>query len=387
MTAGTSFDYRVALDGMDIAGMVLAGATITYGSTSQGQPPSPTTAHMELVTVDAAGDLAATYPGISWNVGIPSGYVDTFGDTYEGALSALNVGATLSIRIATDSGYVDRFDSNYRAGFDVTRFTGIITALDYTPALIGITAVDLAEQLNRVQLDPATWPGELELERVTRILTEVGVTGSIHGTSSVPIRAGSHSSKRTAWKHLVDLATSCGSIVWIDREGALTYRTAGALPDTTYLAPPDATLQDPLKMSSELGDVINAVEVTWGAAQVVTAQDTASVTKYGRREGKLELELDDPVDAQLFADEYVTLHAAPAWHMPNATVHLGLANTDGQIAKLLNVDLDDVLELPYLLPASPVTSYASRVLGYSEVLDPNEWLITYVLDPYGWSSP
>ena len=372
---------------MDIAGMVLSGATIDYGASSTGEPPSPTVAHLELITVDAAGDLAQTYPGISWNGGIPSGYVDEFEDVYAGALSALNVGATVTVRIATDSGYVDRFESNYRAGFDVTRFSGIITALDYTPALVGITAVDLSEKLTRVELDPAAWPEELEIDRVNRILGLVGITGTIHGTSPVILRAGVNTRRQTAWRHLVDTAVAGESIVWVDREGDLVYRTALGLPDTTYVAPPGATLLDPLRMSSELGDVVNALELEYGTDQFITSEDATSIAKYGRREKKLEEELADTVQAQKWADDYIAARRDPQWHMPNASVHLGLANSDGAVASLLNVDLDDVLELPTLLPASPVLSYASRVIGYSEILDPNQWLISYVLDPYGWKAP
>ena len=380
------FHYRVAIDGTDIAGMTLTGATITYGATGSGQNPSPTVAHLELISADAAGDLVAGYPGISWNGGIPSGYVDTFEATYAGAMSALHVGAPVSVRVATDSGYVDTFESNYRAGFDVTRFTGRITALDYAPTVIGITAVDQVEALTRIELDPAAWPEEPELDRVNRILAAVGATATIHGAGTATIRAGQYSRAGTAWRHLVALAAACHAVVWVDREGDLVYRTAQALPDTTYIAPPGATLVDPLRMSSELGDVVNTIEVTYGDKATVTAVNTASVAKYGTRQHKVEGDLADQAQAQAWADGYVTLRGEPAWHMPTAVIHLGLANTDGQVAQLLNVDLDDVLELPYLLAASPEASYASRVVGYTEVLDPTEWLITSVLDPYGWSS-
>ena len=385
----SSFTYAVTIDGMDIAGMVLAGATITYGSTATGQAPAPTTAHLELLTVDAAGDLAADYPGISWNGGIPSGYVDTFADSYEGATSSLEVGTPVVVRVGTETGYVDVFEANYRAGFDATRFTGQITALDYTPGLIGITAVDLAESLNRVELDPSSWPEESETARVERILNAAGhglARAQLIGSSSLVIRAGSYSRSATAWQHLYLLALSCGSVVWVNRNGSLMYRTAGATPDTTYIAPPDATLVDPLSMSSELGDIVTDLEVKYGADAVLTETSEAMST-YGRRDQRVEVELKKTSDAQAFADRQLARRAKPRWHMTSTTVHLGLADDDVAIAQLLNVDLDDVLELPYLLPASPVTTYSSRVIGYTEQLDPYEWLIAYVLDPYGWEAP
>jgi hypothetical protein len=383
------FTYAVTVDEMDIAGMVLTGARITYGSTATGEAPSPTTAYFQLLTVDAAGDLADTYPGISWNGGIPSGYVDVFSATYEGASSALVVGAPVTIRVGTETAYIDVFEANYRAGFDMTRFTGIITALDYTPGIVSIPAVDTAEALNRVQLDPEEWPQESELERVQRILTAAGMPmtrSSIIGSSSLTIRAGSNSAPRTAWEHLYRTALSCGSVVWVNRMGTLTYRTADAIPDTTYVAPPSETLLEPLTMSSELGDVVTEVSVDYGSAATIVGTSEA-VTTYGVRDKEIEIELANEADAQAFATNYLNRRAEARWHMPRATVHLGLALDDANIAQLLIVDLDDVLTLPQLLPASPVTSYASRVIGYEEKLDPYEWLITYVLDPYGWNAP
>ena len=180
----SGFTYAVTIDGMNIAGMVLSGASITYGSTATGQPPAPTTAHLELLTPDVSPELAHEYPGISWNGGIPSGYVDTFEAAYEGATSSLEVGTPVTVRVGTETGYVDTFEANYRAGFDVTRFTGQITALDYTPGLVGITAVDLADSLTRVVLDPASWPEESETARVERILNSAG-TVSLELSSSV----------------------------------------------------------------------------------------------------------------------------------------------------------------------------------------------------------
>lgn len=385
----STFTYVVSIDGLDVAGMTLAGASITYGTTATGQPPTPTTAHLELLSPDVSPDLAEEFPGISWNGGIPTGYVDTFRDTYEGAASALEVGTSVNIRVATESGYSDTFQPSYRFGFSSTRFTGQITAIDYTPGLVGITAVDLAESLNRVELDPASWPEESETARVERILNAAGhglARAQLIGSSSTVIRAGSYSSPATAWEHLYRLALSCGSVVWVNRSGSLMYRTAGEIPDLTYVAPPDSTLVDPLQMSSELGDIVTDLEIKYGADAVLTETSDA-MTTFGRRDKRMEVELKNSSDVQAFANRQLARRSTARWHMDRVSVHLGLADEDATIAQLLTVDVDDVLELPYLLPASPVTTYSSRVIGYTERLDPYEWLITYALDPYGWDAP
>jgi hypothetical protein len=391
-----NFTYRVTIDGTDIAGMTLAGGSIQYGATSSGENAQPSTAFVELISADAAGDLVSEYPGISWRGGIPSGYVDTFDDTYEGAVSALKVGNSLCVRVATPSGYVDTFEANYRTGFDVTRFTGHIAAIDYTPGLIAITAVDSAERLARTRITPLLWPAETESARVARIATAAGIAVDVVGTASVEVIATTDNESETdAWRLLTTLADATGAVAYVDREGTIIYRARDAAPGTTYIIPPGVTLLNPLQMTSELGDVVNSIVVEYGDRDpntgdrpTVSATDQPSIDTYGVREptgGPLRVPLQHASDAQALADRWIGAYAEPRWHLPSVRAHLGLADADGTTAGLLTADLDDVLELPQLLPASPEASYASRVLGYTERLDPSEWVVTYVLDPNGWS--
>ena len=391
--ARTTFEYRVSIDGTNVAGITLAGGTIQYGASGVGEVPSPTTAHLTLISADAAGDLVATYPGISWRGGIPSGFVTKYADKYEGVLSALKTGAPLVIGVATESGYVDVFDASYSAGFDSVRFSGHIVAIDYQPGTVTITASDEIEKLTRYKIDTALWPAESELERLHRIVTAAGISSySPIGSSSIVVRATDADEKpATPWQLLTELAESCNSVVWVHRSGLLTYRTASDIPLTTYILPADVTLLDALTMTSELGDIVNTVTVEYGDSNgssrpSVSASDAASIAAYGKREGaKRSIIVQDAADAQRYADQLVAAYKDPRWHLPAVEAHLKLARKDGDIGQLLTLDLDDILELPRLLPASPEASYASRVLGYTEALDPEEWIVSYVLDPHGWS--
>ena len=395
MTSPT-FAYRVTIDGTDVAGMTLAGGTIQYGATSSNEQPQPASVFLELISADAAGDLVATYPGISWRGGIPSGYVDAFDDIYKGALSALQVGKTITVRVGTESGYADEFDANYRYGFDVTRFAGHIAAIDYTAGLIGVTGVDAAETAARTRLTPSGWPQETETARVARIATAAGLQVNIVGTSGVEfIATDAEANETNAFTLLTSLANTTGAVFYTDREGLLTYRCRDAAPGTTYVVPPAVTLVDSLQMTSELGDVVNTIEVEYGDADPNTGDrptwsdtDVASVAEYGERKpmrGSVRIDVASLTDAQAYAARIIDAYSSPRWHLPRVTAHLGLARDDGTVAALLTADLDDILELPQLLPASPEASYASRVLGYTERLHPEEWQITYVLDPHGWS--
>ena len=381
-----TFQYRVTIDETDVAGMTLTGGTITYGATSGGEQPGPTTAHFTLISADAAGDLVAEYPGISWGGGIPSGYVDTFEDKYEGALSALKPGAPVTLKTATESGYVDTFEANYRAGFDSVRFSGYITSIDYLPGTITITAIDAIERLTRAPIARASWPSETETERLARICSAAAITPTIRGTGLAAVAAtATDAEPETPWRLLVELAGSAGSLVYVNRNGQLIYRCHDDIHDTTTILPPDVTLIDGLEMTIELGRVRNSITVEYDGGEI-TATDFSSTTAYGPRDGgKLKTILANATDAQTRADRYLTAYAEPRWHLPSVTAFLKFAWNDRDIADLLSLDLDDVLELPQLLPASPEASYASRVIGYTETLAPEAWQMTYVLDPHGWS--
>ena len=390
------FAYRVAIDGTDVAGITLAGGTIQYGATSSNEQPLPASVFLELISADAAGDLVATYPGISWRGGIPSGFITEYKDIYQGALSALKVGSSLTVSVETRSGFQDAYGAEYRGGFDVTRFSGYISAIDYTPGLIGVTGVDAAETAARTRLTPSGWPQETETARVSRIATAAGLQVKIVGTSTVQfIATDAEANEATAFALLNALANTTGAVFYTDREGLLTYRCRDAAPGTTYVVPPAVTLVDSLQMTSELGDVVNTIEVEYGDADPNTGDrptwsdaDVSSVAEYGERKpmrGSVRIDVASLTDAQAYAARIIDAYSSPRWHLPRVTAHLGLARDDGTVAALLTADLDDILELPQLLPASPEASYASRVLGYTERLHPEEWQITYVLDPHGWS--
>jgi hypothetical protein len=79
------FRHAVEIDGADIAGITLAGATITYGVSRDGENPTPGSAYFTLVSADAVPNIADTYPGFSWGDRIPSGFTDEYKDKYEGA--------------------------------------------------------------------------------------------------------------------------------------------------------------------------------------------------------------------------------------------------------------------------------------------------------------
>ena len=346
------FDLRVDVAGEEVRGITLAGATITVGSTSPTGTPPASTAFLELISYDAAGDIVEDYPGITFGDGLRSGFIDE---------------------------YVDEYDT----GLDSTRFTGNITAIDVTPARVGITAVAATEALTRQLLDPSGWPAEDELSRLDRICQAAGVSmySDASETFATMIARDADEKLETAWQLLAEVTAATGGLVYADRYGTLTYRGRDELPGTLYVADPDATLIDGLQMSEELGEVVNELEVKWDGG-TFTLEDAESREKWGRRARKITIPVSVESEARALAQEELDDHREPFWSLASATVLIGLADAQ-MMGELLTADLDDAVELPALLPAFPMPSYSSRLIGYTETLDPYEWRLDLSLDPTG----
>jgi hypothetical protein len=249
-------------------------------------------------------------------------------------------------------------------------------------------------------VDPLGWPAETDAARVVRIAQLAGLTIRVIGpvTANVAATAAVDPADTTpqlvsAWQLLTDLALDCEALLYTDRYGELQYRTRTAnTGSTTVELDPGATLLDGLQLTAELGAIVNTVIVEYGPPDTraeVERSDAASIAAYGRRELKLSTQLADQAGAIGRAERYLAHYKAPQWSMPGATVNLRLAESahsfPAYVEQLLDLDLDDSVTLPQLLPASPIPAYSSRVLGYVETLDPYAWSITYSLNPYGWT--
>jgi hypothetical protein len=398
MPTGTlHFRHTVTIDGGDLAGITLAGATINYGTRNPDEPPTPANAYLTLISADAVPNIGPAYPGFSWGAGIPSGFTDDYRDQYEGGLPRINVGVPVSIDATTPTGFVDAYVDTYDGGFETPRFTGIITAIDVLPGSVAITAVTLSESLTRIQIDPSGWAAENDVNRFLRIVQAAGLSAAeytVVGARTTDIaEKGITESPVSAWELLTEVAASANAVLFTNRNGVLVYQSRTVTGTTTELSPA-ATLLDDFQMVMELGEIANVVTVEMGAADnrgAVTVQDAASIAAYGKRDRTYSTVIEGQVSATEFANRMLAHYKDPFWRMPTATVNLRLSEAQGvfpgYLQEILTVDLDDSVHIPHLLPASPLPSYTSRVLGYQEVLDPYDWSITFALNPAGWSKP
>ena len=175
---------RVYVDGADVAGLTLGGATIEYGRRSPTDTDRPGSAFLQLLTVDSVPQIADRWPDFGPGAfGAPSGYVTKYVDVWDGVSSRLSVGVTVRVTLESPSGYAQTYDDEW-GGITVPRFTGRITTLEYLPGEVNVTAVDPTERLGFVS-DSAAYPEETDTQRAVRLGELGGVTVDVTGDTSV----------------------------------------------------------------------------------------------------------------------------------------------------------------------------------------------------------
>ena len=381
-----TYAWQVLVDGEDAAGITLAGARISYGRTSVWDQPRPAYAFLQLLTPDAVPSIADTHPDLAPGAyGAKSGFTDSYVNDYQGVVSKLVVGAPVKVVASTPTGFTDAYVDDYGNGDTLTRFTGRITAIDYEPGEAAVTVVDASEALTRVDLKEWQRPGESDHYRVGAIAKAAGVTIQVDGQDTTNLLPDDQPTTVTAWAALQKIAQDCGAVVYVDRDGVIHYSCWDDKGKARTI-PGEAVILDSLRMSSELGSVVNQVTVEYGAKDTegkqpqVLLSDEESVTAYGVMDKRFTTRLADEADARTMAGQIVKQAARPAWSMPEATVTF-LRATDPVISSVAPLEVQDQVLIGPMPTAAPFLDYQALVLGYSETLDPNDWQMTLHLSP------
>lgn len=380
-------EWVVKIDGGDVAGITLAGAQITYGRRTVDEQPSPTAATLTLLTPDASEHIADDFPDFGpGDFAARSGFVQAWEESYVGANSRLTIGASVVVEANLPGGFVQEWEPDYTGGSQLRRFTGRITALDYSYGTVRITAVDPLETLARIAVDTAR-PAETDVTRAQAWAQLAGITLSVDGDHSVSLLPVEKGSESNALAQLYATAREAGAIVYADRFGKVHYRTRTASVNPTTELPGEYTILDALSMKAELGEVINRVEVEYGLEDpntkkrpTVTREDSESIKRFGVFSEKRSTQLATEAAAIELAERIIANEARPLYAMPEAKVTL-VKDDPTMIDLIADLDLDDRVKVSPLPIGAPAQAYTARVLGYVEEAAFPDWLVTYQLAP------
>ena len=375
------FDWDVSIAGTNIADIVPEyESDISYGRTDIEDQPVPTTATINIITRDApdfAEWMNEDYPTFQVG-GINSGFVDVYADEYEGATTSIVLGAPVTINANTPSGFTDVYVDEYATGDNYARFTGYITAIDYSHDRIQVTAAAPIEELTRIDVDNV-FSAMTATERVTSIVNAAGANVSVEGTAPQVMCAEDDKDPTDSYRLIESVARDTESVFYCDRAGVTHFEAESArrTPATVTL-PPAATYSNDLRMNTELGYIRNRVTVTYQpetrTTGKTTVEDSDSVAQYGVRDYRRSSRLQQETDASALAASITSRTANPHWMMGDVTVDLSMA-TDTERAAVAALELGDTVIVPYLLPGSPVASYQATFLGYTETLANGAWTV------------
>jgi hypothetical protein len=319
----------ITLDGRNVTGVTLDGVTITRGRSSIYEDIGTGVCVATLLSGDVAPDA---WQGVS-------GYTEDYSDVWTGA--------------------------------GATRFTGVVTAVDYTPGELTITAVDVLEQLGRIYVSAAR-PAETDFNRAFSIATAAGVTLTYTGSVSVELAEVQESTDPvTASRALLTVSDNTDAQVYATRENRLIYRRRDTAPPAVISIPEDVTLTDNLVVTQELGDVYNVERVGYGAAEdrrTVERINQASITRYGRREWRqIETQLLSYSDATALADYWLKHDADPGYRVREVAI-LSVVGDDSWNVIADAIDIFTPVRISGLPTGSPIPDFTAAVLGYTETI-------------------
>jgi hypothetical protein len=265
------------------------------------------------------------------------------------------------------------------AGTDVTVFTGKISSVDNGLAASGsigslstqtITAVAPFADMSRKLIGDSNYPKEYDTDRMTRILTEAGVTIDAVDTPAIYEFMVRDALLTDAYTLAADFAQQADGYIYETASGKVgfaneSHRFNYVNSNGYTVIPNNYILWDSVSSRKTLADIMNSIVVTYRAGSA-TSNDTTSQTTYGKVAGSVTTTLHNLADAQIQADRYISLRAYPRTSLSSFTIPIDSANvSDANRDKFISMSMGFPVQISSLPIAIKNTSYRGFVEGYS----------------------
>jgi hypothetical protein len=374
---------QVIINDVEYKGITVNGLTLTNGRTTVDEQPRAGYASINLVTPDN------TYPNIE-----------------------------------IDQRVVVKVDDS--TGNDVILWTGWVSDIEARVGRFGsegllndqrITAIGTLSKLNRRLVGGAGYPQELDGDRIADILFETA--GTQWGDYNPPTETWDEVDPLISWQTvdiligaidqgdfelvpyaageangltLAQLAASSGlGVLFENNEGRITYsdfssRNADiALNGYTELDA-QAILASNLSSVSRLSDLINDVEVTYGANLNERDQDNTSVALYGLYASKINTLLANQLDAQQRVEYYLETRAFPRRVLNQITLALHLDQVSNTMRdSVLPARVSQPVSISSLPASVYPAGFVGFVEGYTWTINRNELFLTLNVSEYALS--
>lgn len=228
------------------------------------------------------------------------------------------------------------------------------------------------------------WMGDTAAARMIRLTDEEGIMFRLVGDPGITAQMGVQQ-VATLLELLDDAKDADGGVLYEQPDAVgLIYRTRASMynqPPNMVLDALDNELQNPFRPVRDDLRVRNVVQVDRIDGSSVQVQDSASVQEFGIYDTSLTLNLFS--DTQLLDAAGWALHQGtwPGMRYPQLTTNLGVAPE--KIDEWLTCDQGAQIYVENLPPQHPNTNVEVVLEGYSEPIDPFNWVPTVNASPSG----
>jgi hypothetical protein len=288
-------------------------------------------------------------------------------------------------------------------------FTGIISDIDISLAQYGdigsiaeysITAVGPLAQLNKALAGGAGYPKQFDGDRIYSILTEAflkqwddlaptltwnalpnGVQwDQFDGVNQVIVDNLATSIDRPGVYELTaysdgftnaltlcqDAAQSARGVFHGSGDGVLHYHDyASRVTSPVITLTADDLLTDGLQTAAQWSEIVNDVIITYKNNQEKQARDETSILSYGQLSGTRSTQLENGVDAQAQADDFLASRAYPRVYPESFTVALHNPSVSDATRDALLIAENGTAIVTDELPAVFGTSFKGYLEGYN----------------------
>lgn len=276
-------------------------------------------------------------------------------------------------------------------GTTITVFTGVITQVEgrvaasgsnSTVAIETITAVGPFAQMSRTTVGKTAYPKEYDDDRITRILTEAGVTVDVVDTPGVYELTDRDADPIDAYTLASYYAGMCFGYLYETKTGSVGYanesRRTIDVGASGYLDIDEGYINwQGINSRKSIADIVNRIIVFYKNNDQVTSDDAASIASYGLYEATVNTELHNLDEAQNIADRYVSLRSIPEYNFSSFSINLDNPNIlPADLDALINIEMGTAIQIDNLPNAISHISYTGFVEGWDLVINEMQAFLT-----------
>lgn len=311
----------VTINGVDFTGNTLNNASVNFGRSSVWEQPRASYASVEIFNPDNTNN---------------------------------NFEVNDSLNITLDD----------TAGNPITVFTGKVTSI--TNRMIGVgsigeaavttlSAIGPMATMARAIVGTSAYPKEYDDDRLSRILTDSGVTIDTVDTPGVYEFTARSKKATDAYSLAAYYAQMAFGYIYETTDGKVGYanesrRTIEVASNGYFDIPENYILWQGIQSNKTLSDVLNSVIISYKASASVTSSSAQSIIDFGVLDAEIATELENMSEAQTIADRYITLRAFPQTNLSAFRIELdNPIIDDADIDTLLNMYMGkpiQILDLP-----------------------------------------